>query len=643
MCGIAGYLVEPGYRPEAALIESMCHQIRHRGPDGYGCFHDGPAVLGHRRLSIIDVEGGKQPMGNEDGSIQIVFNGEIYNFRELREGLVKRGHRFRTRTDTEVMVHLYEEVGERLPEYLNGMFAFAIWDQRKRQLFLARDRFGEKPLYYTAAIPGMRFCFASELKAMAVVPGFPQKRNRQAIADFLSFAYIPDPATAYEDVFKLQPGQSLTVTERGHTVRRYWKPEFAVDGEANFKQSAEELEALAEDAVLCRMVSDVPLGGFLSGGVDSSAVVAFMARQAPRAVKTFSIGFTHKRFDETHFARLVAGRYQTEHREQIVTPAVEEVLDTLVEHYDEPFGDSSAIPTLYLARMTRQHVTVALSGDGADEVFAGYRRYRMGVAEDRARRLLPGWFRRRVVGLGARYYPKFDYLPRVFRAKATLAGISSELADAYFSAMTSLRDEALRAALSPEMNRALGDYSPRAAYRERFQPYAHLPALQQMQAVDFETYLPGDILVKVDRATMAHSLESRAPWLDYRLAELAGRLPVDYLLKGGVGKRIFKEAVRPYLPAQLPARTKMGFVAPLGQWFRGSLKPLFEAAVLRSQMEEYVSLGEVRRIWAEHQAGLRNHRVTLWNLLMLARWDEHHYRQRRQRATVGEHGRGGCV
>ncbi|MCC7498369.1 MAG: asparagine synthase (glutamine-hydrolyzing) [Bryobacterales bacterium] len=641
MCGIAGYLSEPGSRPDRALIESMCHQIRHRGPDGYGYFHDGTATLGHTRLSIIDVEGGKQPLGNEDGSVQIVFNGEIYNFQQLHDDLVKRGHRFAGRSDTEVIVHLWEEAGERLPEYLNGMFSFAIWDQRRQQLFLARDRFGEKPLYYTTAVPGMRFCFASELKAMTVVPGFGQKLNPRAVADFLSFSYIPDPETIYENVYKLEPGRSLTVTANGCRKRRYWKPEFDIDGGANFERTVEGLEALAEDAVSRRMVSDVPLGGFLSGGVDSSAVVALMSRKALGTVKTFTIGFTQKQFDETRFARMVAGRYHTDHHETTVTPSVEDVLDTLVEHYDEPFGDSSAIPTLYLAGMTRRHVTVALSGDGADEVFGGYRRYRMGVAEDRARLALPAWFRERVVGCAARYYPKFDYLPRIFRAKATLAGISTGLAGAYYSAVTALGDGALAAMLSPEMNRARADYTPRAAFCERFQAYAHLPALQQMQAVDYETYLPGDILVKVDRATMAHSLESRAPWLDHRIAELAGRLPASYKLKGGVGKYVFKAAMRPHLPTDLLGRTKMGFSVPLRQWFHGSLKPVFEAAVLRPEMERYVSPREVKRIWAEHQAGFRNHQVTLWNLLMLARWDEHHYRQGRRQTVALEENRKG--
>jgi asparagine synthase (glutamine-hydrolysing) len=626
MCGIAGYLTIPGNRPDRALIEKMCHQIRHRGPDGYGAFCDDTAALGHRRLSIIDVAGGAQPLGNEDGSIQIIFNGEIYNFQELHADLVKRGHRFATRSDTEVMVHLYEEVGDRLPEYLNGMFAFAIWDQRKGRLFLARDRFGEKPLYYTTSISGMRFCFASELKALTVIPGFEQRLNPRAIADFLSFSYIPDPATAYEDVFKLEPGRSLMVTAKGLTMRRYWKPEFEIDGGANFDRTVEEIQALAQDAVSRRMISDVPLGGFLSGGVDSSSVVAFMSMCAPDAVKTFSIGFTTKQFDETHFARMVAERYHTDHRELTVTPAIHEVLDTLVTHFDEPFGDSSAIPTLYLAAMTRRHVTVALSGDGADELFAGYRRYLFGVAEDRIRRVFPPWFLHGVVGWGARHYPKFDYLPRIFRAKSTLTGISTGLPDAYFSAMTMFRDEALRAILSPEMRQALGGYDSRDAYRNRFQPYSHLPALQQMQAVDLETYLPGDILVKVDRATMAHSLESRAPYLDHRLAELAGRLPAGYKLRGRVGKYIFKMAAKPYLPPELLTRRKMGFSVPLKEWFRTSLKPIFETEVLQGNMEAYLSMPEVRRIWEEHESGLRNHEVKLWNLLMLARWDARYRR-----------------
>jgi asparagine synthase (glutamine-hydrolysing) len=349
-----------------------------------------------------------------------------------------------------------------------------------------------------------------------------------------------------------------------------------------------------------------------------------MASQSPDRVKTFSIGFTNKKWDELPFARMVVERYGTEHHEQVVSPSIHEVLDTLVEHYDEPFADSSAIPMLYLARMTREHVTVSLCGDGADELFGGYRRYFYGVLEERLRARFPGWFRRSVIGAAGRLYPKFDYLPQIFRAKTLLTNVAQEIGDAYFTSMTAFRDETLDAVLSRELRGALGDYSPRRQYGERFHAVRHLPPLEQMQSVDLDTYLPGDILVKADRATMAHSLESRSPWLDYRLAELAGRLPTEFKLHGKTGKHVFKEAVRPYVPEATIRRRKWGFGVPLAEWLRTSLKPTFESLVLGEPMDRYLSLGEVRRIWDEHQSGLHNHDRKLWSLLMLACWDARH-------------------
>ena len=606
------------------LIASMCDRIRHRGPDGSGYLIDGNVALGHRRLSIIDVAGGTQPLGNEDGAIQIIFNGEIYNYRELRSDLLKRGHHFATESDTEVLVHLYEEAGERLPEYLNGMFAFAIWDRRRQRLFLARDRFGEKPLYYTCGVPGMRFCFASELKALREIPEFPGAVNHRSVIDMIALSYIPDPDTIYEGVFKLRPGHSLTVDRDGVRSRRYWTPSFRIQPEKNFADAVEELRDLAADSVERRMMSDVPLGAFLSGGVDSSSVVAFMARRAPDRVKTFSIGFTTKEIDETHFARMVAERYETEHHEQVVSPDIFEVLDTLVDHYDEPFGDSSAIPTLYLAQMTRRHVTVALSGDGADEVFGGYRRYRFGVLEARLRQIFPEWFRHSVIRLGARCYPKFDYLPQVFRAKSLLTCLSQELADAYFTSMSATTDAELNRIVSPELEGKLNGYRPRQRFRSLFEGVQELGPLEQLQSVDFETYLPGDILVKMDRATMAHSLEARAPMLDHRLAELACSMPTGFKLHGSVGKHVLKQAVRDDVPAAVIERRKSGFTAPLAHWFRTSLKPIFESSVLEGAMQEFLSVDQVRRIWKEHQSGARNHDRKLWNLLMLAQWSGRH-------------------
>jgi asparagine synthase (glutamine-hydrolysing) len=624
MCGIAGYLTRDQGALDPSLLERMCHRLRHRGPDSFGSFVEPPVALGHRRLSIIDLNTGDQPLGNEDGAIQVVFNGEIYNYRELREDLRAKGHRFRTESDTEVLVHLYEEVGERVPEFLNGMFAFALWDSARQRLFLARDRLGKKPLYYTAGAAGMALCFASELKALVLAPGFDQRINRRAVADFLSLSYVPDPDTIYENAYKLAPGSALTATRSGYRVWRYWQPQVEIEPERSLDDRMEEIRWLARDAVQRRMISDVPLGAFLSGGVDSTAVVGLMAEQASGPVKTFSIGFEDKRFDELEYARLAAESHKTDHREQVVSPRIEDVFDTLVDHFDEPFADSSAIPMLYVSRMARRHVTVALSGDGADEMFGGYRRYFFGVLEDRIRARFPEAFRRRVLGTAARYYPKFDYLPRVFRAKTLLGNAADDLAGAYFTSISAFRDGGLERVLGEDTRRELQGYSPREKFRGLFQAVREQPPLEQMQWVDTQTYLPGDILVKADRATMAYSLESRSPWLDYRLAELAFRLPPWYKIRGRTGKYVFKRALAGYIPRRIRERTKMGFSVPLAHWFRTSLKPVFQSLAMAQEMEQFLSLGEVRRLWEEHQSRLHNHDQKLWSLLMLAAWHQRH-------------------
>jgi asparagine synthase (glutamine-hydrolysing) len=598
----------------------MCGRLVHRGPDAYGEYCHGAVALGHRRLSIIDLSGGGQPMGNEDGTLQVVFNGEIYNFQELGEELIRKGHRFATRSDTEVLVHLYEEAGERMTERLNGMFAFAIWDTRRQELFLARDRLGKKPLYYSLAVPGMRVCFASELKPFLEAPGFSPQVNPKAIADFLCFSYIPDPETIYQGIHKLEPGSSILIRRDGERRRRYWKPEFSSDARLSFEDALDEIRSLAADSVRRRMISDVPLGAFLSGGVDSSAVTGVMAREAAGMVKTFSIGFEDKRFDELEFARLAAAHNHTEHYEEVVTPSIHETLGRMTEHFDEPFGDSSAIPMLYLSRMTRQYVTVALSGDGADELFGGYRRYRFGVIEERLRALFPNVFRATVIRAAGRWYPKFDYLPQVFRAKTLLTNLAQEIGDAYFTTMTAFRDDGLEEVLSPPLRAELGGYSPRQAYRARFEAVRHLGPLEQMQSVDLDTWLPGDILVKADRATMAYSIESRSPWLDFRMAELACRIPASMKIHGAIGKHVFKQAMSPYVPRPLIERTKMGFSAPLESWFRTSLKPVFEASVLSDGIGGLVSAPAVRKLWQQHQSGVSNHDKKLWNLLMLGLW-----------------------
>jgi asparagine synthase (glutamine-hydrolysing) len=632
MCGIAGYVADNPHGAPPHLLEEMCDSIEHRGPDGFGYFRKGPAALGHRRLSIIDLSGGAQPLGNEDGSIQIVFNGEIYNYLELRDDLVKKGHQFRTQSDTEVLVHLYEEVGESLPEYLNGMFAFAIWDGRRNELFLARDPFGKKPLYYSTAIPGFRIAFASELKALMGIPGFDPDVNSRAVADYLVFGYVADPESIYSKVGKLAPGHSLLLTREGPRVRRYWEPRFDIEPDMDYGRAARECFELAADSVHRRMISDVPLGGFLSGGVDSSAVVAMMAQRSKQPVKSFSIGFTIAKWDEVEYARMVAKRYGTEHYERVVTPSIEEMLPVVAHHYDEPFSDSSAIPTLYLSRMTREHVTVALSGDGGDELFGGYRRYQFGLYEERLRSYMPRWFRRGVVRPAARWYPKFDYLPQRFRAKAVLEGLSYDLAESYFEAMTGFRFGLYDRILSPELKRRLAGYSPRERFVDRFKRHSHLPPLQQLEAVDLETYLPGDILVKVDRASMAYSLESRCPWLDKRLGALSCRMPASFKINNGTGKYIFKDIFKPHLPEEILTRPKMGFAVPMDNWMRTSLKPVFESVVLRPEAEQYVSVPAVRKMWQAHQSGARNHARELWSLLALMCWHDRY--QARQPGQV---------
>lgn len=618
MCGIAGFLTRGGVRAEPGWVRSMGASLAHRGPDGDGYFVDENLALGHRRLSIIDLESGAQPMANEDESLVIVFNGEIYNFLELRPELERQGHVFRTRSDTEVLLHLYEQHGEAMTERLNGMFAFAIWDRKKRELFLARDRFGKKPLYYLLDQGPFRIAFASEAKALLALPGVDRGVDPTSVADFLAFSYVPEPRSIFRSIRKLAAGSSMLVSDAHMRERRYWKLEFGESGRT-WEEAAAEIDRLASDAVRLRLVSDVPLGAFLSGGVDSSAAVAYMARHAPGRVRTFSIGFSERAYDETRYARTVAERYATDHEEQTVRPQITEMLEVLAEHFDEPFGDASAIPTLYLARMTRQFVTVALCGDGADEIFAGYRRYRHAMIEEKIRRKFPGWFRRTFFRAAGKLYPKFDFLPQIFRAKTLLSNLSRGLAEAYYHSMTVFRGAELDRILTGDLRAALGGYDTLEQYAARFERHRELAPLHQLQAVDIETYLPGDILVKADRATMAFSLEGRSPWLDYRLGELAAGLPPEWKISGRNGKFIFKKTVEPLVPGEILWRPKMGFVMPLKEWFRGELRPVFEKEVLEGA-SGLIDRGEAARLLEEHVSGARNRDRWLWNLLVLQKW-----------------------
>jgi asparagine synthase (glutamine-hydrolysing) len=620
MCGIAGIFIHRGHgEVDRTLLLRMTDAIKHRGPDGDGFYHAPGIGLGHRRLAIVDLAGGDQPMFNEDRTVCIVYNGEIYNFQPLMAELAALGHRFRTRSDTEVIVHAWEEWGEACLDRLNGMFAFALWDGRTETLFLARDRLGEKPLYYSF-LPDGRLLFASELKALSCCPELDRQLDPQAIEDFFAYGYIPDPRSIYRGVAKLAPAHCLVV-RRGEpptAPRAYWDVRFADDSRLRKEEVVEELIARLRESVRMRMIADVPLGAFLSGGVDSSGVVAMMAGLKPEPVSTFSISFGTRGWDESAHAAEIARRYGTDHHVKTIDPNSFDLLDRLATIYDEPFGDSSAMPTFRVSEMARANVTVALSGDGGDEVFAGYRRYRWHCFEERVRRVVPQGLRGPLFGTLGRLYPKFDRLPRPFRAKATLQELARDPVSAYFSSV-SICSEELRARLfSPALRRALQGYQAVDLLRHHMSRSGSESALSQVQYADFKTYLPGDILTKVDRASMANSLEVRVPLLDHTLVEWAAQLSPELKLHGPEGKYIFKKALEPHVPDSILYRPKQGFAVPLAAWFRGPLRQRLHDTVLGPRLRE-AQLFDMRCIELlldQHVAGAFDHSAILWTLSM---------------------------
>jgi len=600
----------------------MCRVLAHRGPDGEGVEVVGSAGLGHRRLGIIDLEYGAQPMFNEDRTVAIVFNGEIYNFRDLRRRLEQSGHRFSTdHSDTETIVHLYEEKGERCVEDLQGMFAFAIWDSVRRRLFLARDRAGKKPLYYAVADGGL--WFASEMKALLTVPEISRSLNPDAIDSFLTHQYVPAPATIYREIRKLPQAEWLTVDADGAVrTERYWRVEYEPKREVDESEAVREAEEVIEEAVRDRLESDVPLGCFLSGGIDSSIVVALMRRHVSGTLRTFSIGFEEEEFNELPYARQVAERYETEHHEFTVKADAAAVFGDLVWAFDEPYADMSAVPTYYLSKMTRRFVTVALNGDGGDESFAGYSRYHELPVVERWWRF-PGVVRRGVIGPGARML-------------SALAPHSVWLQDVRWVNALSLDDPAKRYVQSlmifPDLLKA-SLYTP--AFAEQLPGRSALEwmashyrredvrtEIDRKLNTDVETYLPGDLLPKVDRTTMAFGLEGRSPFLDHRVMEFAGRLPASVKFPNRRLKHLLKEMAKPLLPEGLIERKKHGFACPVGVWFRRDLKGLIQEALLSGRL---ASRGMFRprileTIVNDHAAGRRDHSHRIWALLSLELW-----------------------
>jgi asparagine synthase (glutamine-hydrolysing) len=613
MCGLAGLFDIKGLRAfDPALLERMTQVIAHRGPDGAGHYLEPGVALGHRRLAIIDLSGGSQPMRSEDGRMTVVFNGEIYNFQELRGELEARGARFRTRSDTEVLLHGWRIWGEAMLPRLNGMFAFALWDADAQSLVLARDRFGKKPMHYALDEQGV-LAFGSEMKSLLCAPSVRRTLDRTAVADFFAYGYVPDPKSIYRDVQKLPPAH-LLIARRGRRpeVRAYWS---LLDGAGRASEaSAEALIERLSQAVRRRLVSDVPLGALLSGGVDSSAVVALMAEAGVEQARTFSIGFSEADYDESAYARLVAEAYGTRHETRQVSADDFSLLPRLPEIYDEPFGDVSAIPTFAVCALARRSVTVALTGDGGDEALAGYRRYRFHLAEERARRWLPAGLRGPVFGGLAAAWPRSPWLPQPLRAGSTLRELALDPASAYVRMVAALPDETRAALFSEDFRRELRGYDPGDIVRGHFNVEAPLDPLQRAQYADAMTYLPGDILTKVDRASMANSLELRSPMLDPEFFAWSLALPPEAKLDRRGGKALLKQGLESRLPADLLYRRKQGFTVPVARWFRGPLRAEVLGLASSPALIDDGSLDPdvVRRLAQAHVEGREDNAKALW-------------------------------
>jgi asparagine synthase (glutamine-hydrolysing) len=591
----------------------MCEVIRHRGPDDEGLWVTEGVALGMRRLSIIDLATGHQPIFNEDRTVWTVFNGEIYNFQELRDELAAAGHRFYTATDTEVIVHAYEEWGEHALARFRGMFGLALWDERMKMLLLARDRMGIKPLYYTEA--GGRLYFGSEIKSLLCAPDVPREIDLEALDHYLSFLYTPRDGSIFQGVRKLPPGH-LLVWRHGHaTIRPYWQAPAEETFAGSEAAAVAELRAVLTDAVRSHMVSDVPLGAFLSGGLDSSLVVGLMSQASGARVKTFSIGFDEPAFDELPHARRVAEHFGTDHHEFVVKPDGVAILDRLISHFDEPLADPSAIPTWYVSEMARRHVTVVLSGDGGDELFGGYERYLPHPRVVQFDRYSPRVLRRMAAVAAAG-------LPPGVRARNFLRHVSRDDAGRYVDSIRFFSADDKAALLSADVRHRLSGNDAETALARHFAPYAHLPWPSQMMHFDADTYLPEDVLVKVDRMSMAHSIESRVPLLDNAVVALASSLPSSYKLKHGRQKHILKELAATLLPRDLVERRKQGFSVPLGVWFRGGMRELFADTLLSSHSlsRGYFQTPFLRRLVEEHVRGQRDHSWRLWQLVVFERW-----------------------
>ena len=625
MCGITGIFDTRGTRAiDDGVLRRMNDSQLHRGPDE-GSLHIEPGLgLGHRRLSIIDIATGQQPLFNEDNSVVVVFNGEIYNYQQLIPELQALGHHFRTKSDTEVIVHAWEEWGDACVTRFRGMFAFALWDRNRQSFFMARDRLGVKPFFYALLDDGT-LLFGSELKSVMAYTapggnGLRRDIDPLALEEYFALGYVAEPRTIFKQAKKLPPAHTLVI-RRGEPVgepREYWDVNFTLNSPISVQEASEELVRRLNESVKLRMIAEVPLGAFLSGGVDSSAVVQAMAGLSSGPVNTCSIAFDDPAYNESEFAAMVAQRYQTNHRVETVGSDDFDLIDTLAHLYDEPYADSSAIPTYRVCQLARKHVTVALSGDGGDETFGGYRRYKMHMLEERLRASLPEGVRKPVFGLLGRLYPKADWAPRVLRAKTTFEGMARNSVEAYFHSMSFIREPLRSRLYSPQFKAQLGGYSALDVFERHARRANTDDPLALIQYIDTHTYLVGDINTKVDRASMAHSLEVREPLMDHELVQWVATLPSSLKLKGNEGKYFLKKAMEPHLPDDVLYRPKMGFAVPLARWFRGPLKQRVRDALLGERMlgSGTFNADVLRQMVTQHESGQHDHSTPLWTLLM---------------------------
>lgn len=620
MCGITGIFDTRGGRDiDRAVLHRMNESQRHRGPVEGGMHLEPGVGLGHRRLSIIDLATGQQPLFNEDGSVVVVFNGEIYNYQELIPELQALGHVFHTRSDTEVIVHAWEAWGKDCVKRFRGMFAFALWDRNLDTFFLARDRLAVKPMYYALLDDGM-LLFGSELKSLMAHGGLKRDMDPLAVEEYFALGYVAEPRTIFRQAKKLSPAHTLTI-RRGHAIpepEQYWDVRFSLDNQIGVEEACAELDERLKESVRLRMIAEVPLGAFLSGGVDSSAVVAEMAQISTGPVNTCSIAFDDPAFNESEFAKTVADRYHTNHHVEMVKSDDFDLIDTLASLYDEPFADSSAIPTYRVCQLARKHVTVALSGDGGDETFGGYRRYRLHLMEEKMRSSMPLALRQPLFKTLGRMYPKADWAPRMFRAKTTFEGLSRNSVEAYFHSVSILRDPMRELLFSGRFKTELAGYNAQEVFNYHAGRANTDDPLALIQYLDLKTYLVGDINTKVDRASMAHSLEVREPLMDHELVEWMATLPSSLKIQGQEGKYLLKKAMEPRLPHDILYRPKMGFSVPLARWFRGPLRQRVRDAVLGPRLAEtgWFNRKYLEHLVDSHDSGARDYSAPLWTLLM---------------------------